>query len=199
MSALQSRGQIHRSIPHGYFMDPLLFNTLLNNMFYVKMNCGIANYAVDDHLYYAHHFDIALKNTIEVKTNSAIDWFINNHMDAKLDKFQSIVMGRKRIYHYQFLFRRFANRQYQVLGVTLDDHIRFKAHVTNICMAAPRQINALKQQANVLNGRRRVHTHTHNIYIYILNIFTSSNPVTWIFRGLKSVTKIASANTTVWL
>ena len=61
MSALQSRGQIYRGMPHGYVMDPLLFNALLNNMFYVTMNCGIANHADDDHLYYAHHFDTALK------------------------------------------------------------------------------------------------------------------------------------------
>ena len=42
------------------------------------MNCKIANYADDNHFYYAHPYDIALKNTLEVDTNSAIDWFFNN-------------------------------------------------------------------------------------------------------------------------
>ena len=51
------------------------------------MNCEIANYADDNHLYYAHHCDIALKNNLEVDTNSAIDWFINNYMDANPHKF----------------------------------------------------------------------------------------------------------------
>ena len=70
------------------------------------MNCEIANYADDNHLYYAHHWDVALKNTLEVDTNSAIDWFVNSYMDANPHRFQSSVLAGNEIYRSQFPPRR---------------------------------------------------------------------------------------------
>ena len=73
----------------------------------------------------------------------------------------------------------------RVLGVTLDDHLKFDAHITNICIAASRQINALKRLSKYLNERSRV---------LIYKSFISSNfnycPVTWMFCGGKNVTKL---------
>ena len=73
----------------------------------------------------------------------------------------------------------------KVLGVTLDDHLKFDAHITNICITASRQINALKRLAKFLNERSR---------ILIYKSFISSNfnycPDTWMFCGRKNVMKL---------
>ena len=50
----------NRGVP---VMGLLLFNIFLDDLFYVKMNCEIANYADDNHLYYAHHCDKTFKLT----------------------------------------------------------------------------------------------------------------------------------------
>ena len=129
------------------------------------MNCEIANYVDDNHNYYAHHCDIIIKNILEVDTNSAIDWFINNHMDANPHKIQSSILGRKRNTSFSVSVQEnliLLTDNIKILRVTLDDHLKFDAHITNICTAASRQINAIKWLAEFLNER------SHCIGIWIL-------------------------------
>ena len=157
--------------------------------------CEIAYYADVNHLYYAHHCDITLKNTLEVVTNSAIDWFINNYMDANPHKFQSIVLGRKR--DISFLVSVLENLilptdNITVFMVTLDDHLEFDAHIKNICTTASRQINALKRLTKFLNERS---------HVLVYKSFISSNfnycPATWMFFGRRNVIKLARTSAPV--
>ena len=123
------------------------------------MNCEIVKYVDDNHLCYAHHCDITMKNIFEVDTNSAIDWFMNNHMDANPHTFQRSVLGGKRDMSFLVSIQEnliLLTDNIKILRVTLDDHLKFDAHIRNICTTASRQINAKIQLAKFLNERSRV-------------------------------------------
>ena len=80
-------------------------------------------------------------------------------MDANPRKFQSIVLGRKRNISFSISVQEnliVPTDNIKVFGATLDDHLKFDAHITNICIAASRRINALKRLAKFLNERNRV-------------------------------------------
>ena len=109
-------------------------------------------------------------------------------MDAKPHKFQSIVLGGKRDISFSVSVQEnliLPTDNIRVLGVTLDDHLKFDAHITNVYIAASRQINALKRLSKFLNERSRV---------LIYRSFITSNfnycPVTWMFCGRKNVTEL---------
>ena len=73
----------------------------------------------------------------------------------------------------------------KVLGVTLDNKLKFDAHVSSICKRASLQINALKRISKYLNEESRT---------LIYKSFISANfnycPLTWIFCGKKNSLKL---------
>ena len=112
------------------------------------------------------------QHTLEIDTKSVIDWFVNNYMDANPHKIQSIVQCGKREMSFSVSVQKnlsLPTNNIRVLGVTLDDHLKFDAHITNICLVASRQINAFKRLSKYLNERSRV---------------------TWMFCGRKNVTNL---------
>ena len=109
-------------------------------------------------------------------------------MDANPHKLQSIFLGRKRDISFSISVQEnliLPTDNIKVLGVTLDDHLKFDAHITNICTTASRQINALKRLTKFLNERSR---------ILVYKSFISPNfdycPVTWMFCGRRNVIKL---------
>ena len=82
-----------------------------------------------------------------------------------------------------------SQNQIKVLGVILDEDLTFNSHVTNICIKASMQINALKRIAKFLNEQSR---------ILIYKAFISSNfnycPVSWIFCGKRNSDKLEKVN-----
>ena len=77
-----------------------------------------------------------------------IDWFKNNKMIVNPDKFQAILLDKRKSGHTNQ--RIVVDNQYikvvssvELLGIQIDDKLNFNLHISNICWSAANQLNAL--------------------------------------------------------
>ena len=89
-----------------------------------------------------------LIETLESESNIAIDWLTKNEMIINPDKFQAIILDKKK-YNLTNIPLTIDNQtiksvpSVELLGVHLYDKLNFNLHISNICRSAANQLNAL--------------------------------------------------------
>jgi hypothetical protein len=155
-------------------------NFFLNDIFYLKKDSSLYNYADDNTLDYAGYNIEKLIATLENDSFILIDWFTVNQMKANPDKFQAIPIGNKsHSEHISFNLKGKIIKcedEVKLLGVTIDFQLKFNTHIANTCKKASRQLNVLKRVGKYLNSLGKL-TIYHS---FILSNFNYC-PVTWHF------------------
>ena len=149
--------QLLQGVPQGSVLGPMLFNIYINDMFFALNEIDICNFADDTTPYVC---DSNLKSVLEkLEHNSelAIAWFEMNYMKLNTDKCHLLISGNKNEYMWAKLDEDIVweSNDVELLGVTIDNNLRFDKHLSNICLKANRKLSALTRVAKFVPFKKR--------------------------------------------
>ena len=120
--------------------------------FFRKIKCDIFNYADDNTISKSSKNSSHLITTLVNDTSSSIDWFVRNGLLANKDKFQAMAIGNLasdiRSLNIHDTDIEMVDH-IKTLGINIDNRPNFKAHVSEICVKAGRQINILRRLSKI--------------------------------------------------
>ena len=145
--------ELLQGVPQGSVLGPLLFNIYLNDLFYILKDANICNFADDTTPFVC---DLSLKTvmeTLESHSEIAITWFECNYMKLNTDKCHLLVSGHK----FEEMWMKvgtdyiWENKEVNLLGVTIDNDLKFEKHISNLCLKAGRKLSALSRMSRFLS------------------------------------------------
>ena len=135
-------------VPQGSILGPIFFNLSINDLFFFVSDVSLQNFANDNTLSAFAETILEMIDVLQSGSEIIIDWFKNNKMIVNPDKFQAILLDKRKSGHTN---QRIAvdnqNRKVvsfvELLGNQIDDKLNFSLHLSNICRSAVNQLNAL--------------------------------------------------------
>ena len=168
---------LHKGVPQGSIMGPLLFNIFVHDLYYDIKKCTLFNYADDNTLFYSSFNCDDVKNVLQKEAAIAIKWYNLNGMKANPDKFQFLVSRKLQntaININNAIVK--STDTVKLLGVTIDCDLSFDVHISDLCKKASRQLNVLRRFSNILSTKNKMSI----FHSFILSQFKYC-PVVWHF------------------
>ena len=151
-STFSSWSEITQGVPQGSVLGPLLFNIYLNDLFFLLGDIDICNFADDTA---PNVCDMEMKvvlNKLENCRELAIAWFKSNYMKLNEEKCELLVCG----YRFEQLWIKVGDNKtwekslVKLLGVTIDNELKFDKYVAEIFAKANRKLSVLLRLSQFL-------------------------------------------------
>ena len=84
-----------KGVPQGSVLGPSLFNIFINDIYGIINKASLFNYADDNTLAFTSSNLDEIKTVLPNETQTAIEWFKLNMMEANPDKFQVMLLSKK--------------------------------------------------------------------------------------------------------
>ena len=126
-------------VPRGSIQGPLLFNIFLNDLLLFVENSDLSNYADDNTLYSSGNDLEKVKQTLSEDFEIVTKWFYENDMVFNSGKCHFICLGQNTM-NETFVYDNIEMKnceEEKILGVIIDNKLRFKRYVKNLCEKAP--------------------------------------------------------------
>ena len=151
---------------------------------------SLHNFADDNTISTFAETILELIDTLQSGSEIVIDWFKNNKMIVNPNKFQAILLDKRKNGHTNQ--RTVVYNQYikvvssvELLGIQIDDKLEFNLLISNICRSAANQLNALFRLKRFLGYKEKR---------ILINSYFMANfnycPLVWMFSSASSLKKI---------
>ena len=169
---------IETGVPQGSILGPELYNYNSNDLFLFVL-LYIANYADDNSPFCTSNTIPRVINSLEVDAKNLLSWIQYNGLKANPDKFHLLLSEKDENLSMEVGGFEITNSQTEkLLGITIDNKLTFKPHVTNLCDKASQKLHALSRVGNYMNFNQRK---------LIMNSFITSQfsycPLVWMFHS----------------
>ena len=182
---------ISRGIAQGSILGPLIFNIFINDLLFIVKRCRLSSYADDTQIFFAHNDYREVESAINSDLEPVDKWYDENGLKRNNSKYQAIVMGRSdatpdfKCENSSIL----VTKEFDMLGITIDNKLKFDNHVAEICRKVSRQIAVLKRMKKMLPFETR-----RDLYLaFILPHFNYCSE-TWNFCSKSAADKLERLN-----
>ena len=148
-------------------------------MFLFTENDDIANFA-DDNSPYACESDIeSVISKLETDSKILLEWVCNNHLKANPDKFHLLLSDSNPNFSVHVDQYQISNSSSEkLLGITIDNNLKFNDHVAGLCKKASQKLHALARISNYMNLEQR-----RTIMKAFINAQFGYAPLVWMFHS----------------
>ncbi|CAB4024476.1 Hypothetical predicted protein, partial [Paramuricea clavata] len=150
-------------VPQGSIFGTLLFNMFMNDLAYVVNQSELSAYADDTQIFHADQDPAKVQETINSDLANVDKWYAENGMKRNYTKYQAIVMEKSAETKPEFSCENTVIKNSDVLellGVTVNEKLKFGMHVNKVCRKVSQQVAVLKRMRNMLPFETRLSTYT---------------------------------------
>ena len=140
--------KILSDVPQGSILGLILFNLFHNGLFLCLKYTDLHN-AADNNTITAVCDQLPdLIKMLEAEGKLSVGWFRKNEMVVNSDKFQAIILNRKEAHATHKLIienEEIKTTSIKLLGINIDDQLKFNEHISILCSKATMQLDALSR------------------------------------------------------